>query len=104
MRIGRQPGRPTQQEFVAAAERLVANQYETKMELMVFQTSAHILGVPPEIQRQNDMGVAQREYDADGRVPGQSLVDFTLRQLRIYTDVVINNLYAEVDIIKVRAL
>lgn len=92
MSIERQPGRPSREEFIDAATRLVRDSYEPEVRLIYTQYGGWgAATVPASLQKSQDMGVAQREYRADGIVPGRSLTDFVFYQLGLYSNDAKNN-------------
>ena len=81
--VERQPGRPSEQEFVGAALRFTTGDYSAEWVHVQCGPFVNVFRKPSGIEY--DMAVIRRESDAVGR-PGEleTLEDFALRQLSHY--------------------
>jgi len=81
--VERQPGRPTEQEFIGAALRFIENDYQYESIVAMTSYFAHVYRVSSG--RMNDICIIQQEHSAEGR-EGEpvSLRDFAIEQLAAY--------------------
>lgn len=81
--VERQPGRPTEDEFIGAAARFLNDSYTTEVIHVMMGYFAHICHVP--IGKDTDVDTIRREQFAEG-LPGErdSIRDFALKQLSFY--------------------
>jgi hypothetical protein len=81
--VERQPGRPTEDEFIGAALRFLGDNYATKVVHLMhgFFTNVHQMPVGKSF----DMNIIRREQFAEG-LPGErdSMRDFAIKQLSHY--------------------
>lgn len=85
MTVKRQPGRPSEREFVDAALRFDHEMYVPVRRLIWTQFGYGGATIPPEVQRQEDLAIIQAEYDADGIVSGMTLARYVVQRLGVYT-------------------
>jgi len=79
----RQPGRPTEEEFIGAAVRFLKGEYTTQVVHLVTGYFAHVHQV--YLDKIEDEKIIRREQFAEG-LPGEreSIRDFALKQLTLY--------------------
>lgn len=81
--VNRQPGRPSEQEFIRAALRLEQNGYEIQPVHVAMGYYVNVMTV--QVGRSYDLDIMRREQAADG-LPGspETLEAFATRQLDEY--------------------
>ncbi len=79
----RQPGRPTEEEFIGAAVRFLNDDYQIEPIHLMSGYFVNVCRVP--IGKTDDMDIIRREQYAEG-LPGErdSIRDFALKQLSYY--------------------
>ncbi|HTK39866.1 MAG TPA: hypothetical protein VL362_03290 [Patescibacteria group bacterium] len=85
--VARQPGRPSEESFIAAASRFVDDHYDERdggyvlIETPFGVGAMHVNG---SVQEYTDRAVILKEYEAVGKAPGLELMQFAEEQLRHY--------------------